>query len=63
MIYEKIPFAGEIAVPENECERQFFETFPDVFDHDPLVLKIWTYAWIKSRLFTLKDMEQEFKKF
>ena len=62
MIYEKIPFAGEIAVPENECERQFFETFPDVFDHDPLVLKIWTYAWIKSRLFTLKDMEQEYKK-
>jgi hypothetical protein len=62
MIYEKIPFAGEIAVPENECERQFFETFPNVFDHDPLVLKIWTYAWIKSRLFTLKDMEQEFKK-
>ena len=62
MIYEKIPFAGEIAVPENECERQFFETFPDVFNQDPLVLKIWTYAWIKSRLFTLKDMEQEFKK-
>ena len=62
MIYEKIPIEGEIAVPDNDCERQFFDTFPDVFNHDPLVLKIWTYAWIKSRLFTLKDMEQEFKK-
>lgn len=29
MIIEKIPFAGEIAIPENECEKQFFATFPD----------------------------------
>jgi hypothetical protein len=62
MIYEKIPFVGEVAVPENECERQFFETFPDVFKNDEVALKVWTLAWIKSRMFTLKDMEQEFKK-
>jgi hypothetical protein len=62
MIYEKVPFVGEIAVPENECERQFFETFPDVFHNNEVALKVWTVAWIKSRIFTLKDMEQEFKK-
>jgi hypothetical protein len=63
MIYEKVPFVGEIAVPENECERQFFETFPDGFHSNELALKVWTVAWIKGRIFTLKDMEQEFKKF
>jgi hypothetical protein len=62
MIYEKVPFVGEIAVPENECESQFFETFPDVFHNNEVALKVWTTAWIKSRIFTLKDMEQEFKK-
>ena len=62
MIYEKVPFVGEIAVPENECERQFFETFPDVFQNNEVALKVWNVAWIKSRIFTLKDMEQEFKK-
>jgi len=62
MIYEKIPFAGEIAIPEDECERQFFETFPDVFNTNEVALKVWTMAWIKSRMFTLKDMGQEFKK-
>jgi len=62
MIFEQIPFAGKMAIPEDECERQFFETFPDVFIHDSIALKVWTIAWIKSRMFTLKDMEAEFRK-
>jgi len=62
MIIEKIPFAGEIAIPENECEKQFFETFPDVFNQNDIALKIWELAWSKSRIHTLEEVEAVLKK-
>jgi hypothetical protein len=62
MIIEKIPFAGEIAIPENECEKQFFETFPDVFNQNDIALKIWELAWSKSRTHTLDEVEAVLKK-
>jgi hypothetical protein len=62
MIIEKIPFAGEIAIPENECEKQFFETFPDVFNQNDIALKIWELAWSKSRTHTLEEVEAVLKK-
>ena len=62
MIIEKIPFAGEIAIPENECEKQFFETFPDVFNQNDIALKIWELAWSKSRTHTLDEVETVLKK-
>jgi hypothetical protein len=62
MIIEKIPFAGEIAIPENECEKQFFETFPDVFNQNDIALKIWELAWSKSRAHTLDEVEAVLKK-
>jgi len=62
MIIEKIPFAGDIAIPENECEKQFFETFPDVFNQNDIALKIWELAWSKSRTHTLDEVEAVLKK-
>lgn len=62
MIFEKIPFAGEMAIPETECEKQFFETFPDVFNTNDLALRIWSLAWTKSRIHTLEEVEAKFKK-
>jgi hypothetical protein len=62
MIIEKIPFAGEIAIPENECEKQFFETFPDVFNQNDIALKIWELAWSKSRTHALEEVEAVLKK-
>jgi hypothetical protein len=61
MIIEKIPFAGEIAIPEDECERQFFQTFPDVFNPNDVALRIWSLAWSKSRIHTLEEVEAKFK--
>ena len=62
MIIERIPFAGEIAIPENECEKQFFETFPDVFNQNEIALKIWNMAWSQSRTHTLEEVEAMLKK-
>jgi len=62
MNYEPIPFAGEMAVPENECERQFFETFPDVFNPNDVALRAWSLAWSKSRIHTLEEVEAKLKK-
>ena len=62
MIIEKVPFAGEIAIPENECEKQFFETFPDVFNQNDIALKIWELAWSKSRSHTLQEVKAKLKK-
>ena len=62
MNFEKIPFAGDMAVPEDECEKQFFETFPDVFNYNEVALKIWSLAWSKSRIHTLEEIEDKFKK-
>jgi len=62
MIIEKIPFAGEIAIPENECEKQFFKTFPDVFNQNDIALKIWELAWSKSRTHALEEVKAVLKK-
>jgi hypothetical protein len=62
MIIEKVPFAGEMAIPENECEKQFFEIFPDVFNPNDTAIRIWNLAWSKSRSHTLKQVEDKLKK-
>jgi hypothetical protein len=62
MIIEKVPFAGDMAIPENECEKQFFETFPDVFNPNDVALRVWNLAWTKSRIHTLEEVEAKLKK-
>ncbi len=62
MIIEKIPFAGDMAIPEDECEKQFFETFPDVFSPNDVALRVWSLAWSKSRIHTLEEVEAKLKK-
>lgn len=61
MIIEKVPFAGDMAIPENDCEKQFFETFPDIFNPNDLALRIWSLAWSKSRSQALKEVNDLLK--
>jgi hypothetical protein len=42
---EGIPFAGEMKVPENDCEEAFFQRFPDFFYESSTALTLWTMAW------------------
>jgi len=42
---ESIPFAGEMKVPENDCEEVFFQRFPDFFYEGSTALTLWTMAW------------------
>lgn len=42
---EGIPFAGEMKVPENDCEEVFFQRFPDFFYEGSTALTLWTMAW------------------
>jgi hypothetical protein len=58
MQFEEIPFAGNMAVPEDICEEKFFETFPDVFNHNEVAIKVWRMAWSKSRIYTLEQVQE-----
>ena len=57
MNYEDVPFAGKIPIPENDCEKAFFDTFPACFDPNDAAMQIWTLAWQCSRLKTLEEVK------
>lgn len=58
MNYEDVPFAGKIPIPENDCEKAFFDTFPTCFNPNDTAMQIWTLAWQTSRLKTLEEVKQ-----
>jgi hypothetical protein len=45
MTEEKIPFAGSIKVPSDDCEEAFFALYPDFFYEGSTSLMLWTQAW------------------
>jgi hypothetical protein len=45
MTEENIPFAGNVKVPEGECEEAFFAFYPDFFYEGSTALNLWTQAW------------------
>ena len=45
MTEEKIPFAGSIKVPSDDCEEAFFAFYPDFFYEGSTSLMLWTQAW------------------
>ena len=58
MNYEDVPFAGKIPIPENDCEKAFFDTFPTCFNPNDVAMQIWTLAWQTSRIKTLEEVKQ-----
>jgi len=58
MQFEKVPFAGDMAIPEDICEEKFFETFPDVFNHNEVALKVWGMAWSENRIDTQQEVQE-----
>jgi hypothetical protein len=45
MTEEKIPFAGSMKVPSDDCEEIFFSLYPDFFYEGSTSLMLWTQAW------------------
>ena len=45
MTEEKIPFAGNVKIPDGECEEAFFAVYPDFFYEGSTALNLWTQAW------------------
>jgi len=45
MTEEKIPFAGNMKVPTDDCEEAFFAVYPDFFYEESTALALWTQAW------------------
>lgn len=45
MTEEKIPFAGNMKVPEDDCEEAFFALYPDFFYENSTALTLWIQAW------------------
>lgn len=58
MNYEDVPFAGKIPIPENDCEKAFFDTFPTCFNPNDTAMQIWTLAWKTSQIKTLEQIRQ-----
>ena len=42
---EPIPFAGNVRVPEEDCEEAFFALYPDFFYENSTALILWIQAW------------------
>jgi len=42
---EPIPFAGNVKVPDDDCEEAFFSLYPDFFYEESTALRLWTQGW------------------
>lgn len=49
MTEEKIPFAGNVKLPDDVCEEAFFARFPDFFYEGSTALTLWKMSWEASR--------------
>ena len=45
MTSEDIPFAGNVKIPENDCEEAFFAIYPDFFYENSTALTLWVQGW------------------
>ena len=45
MTDEQIPFAGNMKVPDGECEEAFFALYPDFFYENSTALTLWIQGW------------------
>lgn len=42
---ESIPFAGNMKIPNGDCEEAFFAIYPDFFYENSTALNLWIQGW------------------